>query len=367
MNSKKFILFFILILPIVIPLNGCLDILDLNLYDDIIIYESLPTSIQYSISYGYHVNTSGMGISTVLCIEDLPEVINGSISRTLVSPISNVRKKIADNVMVEWNETMAGAFLYMFEITAQINANNVLIEDLTGTSALTIDQIHAFYPDLSKQYCNSQGNNETVYIDPFNPEIQSVAFSIKSNLGSTNSFLIAKHLFVWLKNNTTYKMHPLQEKTQPAYLTFAKGQGDCDDLSFLYISLCRSVNIPARFIRGYLLYLNSSTITVGDHMWVEVFVGGNIGKDGWIPVECSGVGDTTSEVHQNFGTEDAFHFRLFTDDGTNESIAISSSHISVQYDCSMTVDISSFSYITEFEIKKTQELYIKENSKRYYV
>ncbi len=367
MNSNKSFLFFIIILLLVVPLNGCLDILDPILHNDTIIYESHPTSIQYTISYGYKVNAIGTGTSTVLCIEDLAELSNGSISYQIITPTNNVQKIIAENMMVEWNESTSGTNTYLFNVTAQIIAHETIIEDLTGTSALTIDDILSSYPDITKQYCNPQGDNETTYIDPSHPEIHSIAHSIQNNMKSSNAFLVAKQLFEWLKNNTTYKIHPLQEKAQPASITLAKGQGDCDDLSLLYISLCRSLELPARFIRGYLLDTSDSTIIAVDHMWVEVFVGGNIGKDGWIPVECSGVGDTSSEVHQNFGVEDAFHLRLFTDDGTNESIAITSSHISVQYEPSLTIDIIGFAHITTYEEKKSQELCIRKNEIRSYV
>jgi transglutaminase-like putative cysteine protease len=355
-----------MILLLVVPLNGCLEFVDKHFYSDSITYQAYPTSIQFTISYGYQVNTTGAGLSTVRCILDLPEILNGSISHLATAPAYEDHEKIADNLIIEWNESTTGSYSRIFDVTAQINSNNFPIDDLTGASALTIEDIRAFYPDIINQYCTTQGDDDIRYIDPFHPEIRSIAGSIKNNSESTNSFLIAKQIFEWLKSNTEYEVHVLLETTQPAPITLIKGQGDCDDLSYLYISLCRSLKIPARFIRGYLVNLDDTTVTAIDHMWVEVFVGGDMGIDGWIPVECAGTGKPPSEVHQNFGMESAFHLRLFTDDGTNESINISTSHISVQYEYGMSIDISPYAKITDFRIEKSQELTIKQNLKRVY-
>ncbi len=109
-----------------------------------------------------------------------------------------------------------------------------------------------------------------------------------ANAETNNSFLLAKTLFVWLKENIQYQTHPNDEGVRPAAVTLHNKVGDCDDLSFLYVSLCRVLGIPARFIRGYLLtgYDNGTAIATA-HAWVEVFVGGSVGHNGWIPVECA--------------------------------------------------------------------------------
>ena len=366
MTSKTFFLLLISLLLLTPQFSGCLDLLDPFLNNDTIVYEAHPTSVQYTISYGYIVNVSGTGSSTVLCTQDLPELINGSISNLFITPIDTVQKTIAHNIMIEWNSTSKGDHSSTFEVTAQITANDFFITDLLGSSALTINEIQSTHPDIVEAYCNQQSYNGTIYIDPLNPTIQSIATSVKNSAGSENSFLIAKQLFEWLKNNTAYTIHPLQQEAQPTAVTLSEKEGDCDDLSFLYISLCRSLEIPARFIRGYLADIKGSTVHAVDHMWVEVFVGGRLGNDGWIPVECAGIGETCAEVHQNFGMEDAFHLRLFTDDGTNESLEISSSHISVHYEQGMTIDILGFAHITDYHVKKSQQLCIKQDSKRSY-
>lgn len=366
MRSNVYLLFLIGSLLIITPLNGCLDVLDPLLNNNTITYEAHPTTIHYDVMYGYIVNTSGSGSSTVLCTQDTPELINGLVKDLQITPLGSKSTIIADNDMIEWNDTKQGTNSITYKVVAQIESNDFFIDDLSGSTAMTIDEIQSTFPDLIEAYCQLQGDNETVYIDPSDTDIQQIAQSIKENGNTENSLLIAKELFIWLKNNTRYKIHPLQKEAQPALLTLQLKQGDCDDLSFLYISLCRAAGIPTRFIRGYLLDGSSETVTAVDHMWVEVFVGGNIGKDGWIPVECAGTGDIKGEVHQNFGMEDVFHLRLFTDDGTNESIAISTSHISVHYEQTMTIDITGFCQISNYSVISSQKLCITDGTERAY-
>jgi transglutaminase-like putative cysteine protease len=156
----------------------------------------------------------------------------------------------------------------------------------------------------------------------------------------------------------------LDSNIQPASTTFQRQTGDCDDLSFLYISLCRAVDIPARFIRGFLVEEENAV----SHAWVEVFVGENIGIDGWIPVECAGTADNVeAEVNQNFGVEDAGHVQLFKDDGSNESINMTLHPLSwVSYSPNITIASSYFVEIHNYIILELRELYIDKNGNRAY-
>lgn len=54
--------------------------------------------------------------------------------------------------------------------------------------------------------------------------------------------------------------------------TLNQGCGSCRDFAMLYIDICRSVGIPARFVSGYCV---SDAATSADmHAWVEVYLPG---------------------------------------------------------------------------------------------
>jgi len=156
---------------------------------------------------------------------------------------------------------------------------------------------------------------------------------------------------------------------QPAALTLQKKTGDCDDLSFLYISLCRAVGIPARFIRGYLLSENNAgDVSATPHAWTEIFVGGSMGNNGWIPVECACQSpDMTTQVNQNFGVESTFHLRLFIDDGSNESMDMSLSGIKYgTYDQEKRIKLQSFAEVEDYVELESKKLVVTKEDQRSY-
>lgn len=64
----------------------------------------------------------------------------------------------------------------------------------------------------------------------------------------------------------------------PAYVA-ERGYGDCGQVALLYISLMRSLGVPARWESGWMLVPGE----VGIHDWAEVYFEGV----GWVPVDVS--------------------------------------------------------------------------------
>jgi len=356
------IIWYIIPIFLILFLSGCL-----NLFEDIftteIIYEDRPTEVSYHISYGYNVNFIGNGFHQIEYILDLPDVLEGSTAITEVL-MENKSTMVyhANNSMISWNITGKHTTNYRMGIAASITSRGFIIKDLKGSEADTIDNITVLHTDIIKKYTHSQGNETTIFINPDDSSIKSTAQSIIDNMDTRNAFEIAKELFKWLKTHTSYKPHIGSEEVQPASTTFIKKTGDCDDLTFLYISLCRAVSLPARFIKGYLIEESQGEIGCIPHVWAEVFVGGNLG---WIPVECAGEGKPEAEVDQDFGAEDALHLRLFIDDGSNESIRITFSNLIVKYDNSIEVEMQPYVEINNYKVLESKELVVKNSIRNY--
>jgi len=353
MKNKIFVSCLVLII-ILVALTGCIE--GENDYETV----SHPTKISYTVNYGYFVNNSGSGNYHFKYDCDLPELTNGLVLSTSISGQGYVNKTVAThNDIISWDVNTNINKNYKLGISSEIISESFLIQDLNGVDALSIEEIKENYDSLIVQYCNAQIKDNTAYIDPNNNEIKNIAENILSSLGSNNSFVIAKEIFIWLKQNTNYKINSGIKSVKPCDLTLQSKSGDCDDLSFLYISLCRSIEIPSRFIRGYLV--NETKIT--PHAWVEVFVGGGIGKSGWIPVECAGnSNDIQAEVYQKFGLESANHLRLFKDDGTNESL--NSSITGLYYTTNLKPE--SYKSFSDYVVLESNELIISEDNVRTY-
>lgn len=361
MKNKAIVFTFILVL-IILSLSGCIDFLTGD--DGSTIYQSHPTKIRYTISYGYKINCSGSGDYTISYNCDVPEVFKGNILSITTHGEDYKDKTLATyNTVKSWNISRSEGNNYNLGITANVESESYIISDLTGANSLSIKEINDQFPDLVNQYCQPQSNETTVFIDPKNPNIVAIASQILNNAGTNNAFIIAKNLFIWLKQQTTYLIHGENNNAQTAEFTLQCKTGDCDDLSFLYLSLCRSINIPSRFIRGFLVEENG----VIPHAWVEVFVGGGIGNSGWIPIECAGITSKVEiEVYQNFGIESSKHLRTFKDDGSNESLIVTLSDFSSKYSLGMNIEANSYRKVTNYIVLRSNELVIDKNDNRYY-
>ena len=323
MHQKKFLIIFLFILLIIL-LSGCTELFSSN--DKTTRYKDTNAKISYDITYGVKINCTGTGRHEIIYSCDTPEVLIGSasISNILNDNYTNLSNQATFNDFKFWNISRNGKCVnYELGMNVTVVSESFNVNDLNGNNALTLDEIAKNHPDKIKNYCKKQSNKTLIFINPDDSDIKTQAEQIKQKADTNNSFIISKELFKWLKTNTEYKTHILKNDVQPAKLTFNKKSGDCDDLTYLYLSLCRSINIPARFIRGFLVDGNIRAVS---HAWAEVFVGINK-NNGWIPVECAGdnkdENKIETEIHQNFAFESADHLRLFVDDGSNESINLS--------------------------------------------
>lgn len=86
----------------------------------------------------------------------------------------------------------------------------------------------------------------------------------------------------WTNNNIEYNLSTLTaEAVQPSSWVLENREGVCDEMTNLFISLLRSVGIPARFVSG-MVYTNVDH-SWGPHGWAEVY----IPEVGWVPFDVT--------------------------------------------------------------------------------
>jgi len=355
----------VILLVVVLLFSGCEGLLPENST----IYQAQPTRIQYDVSYGYTVNSTGTGRYEIIYLCSVPEITKGSAPYSVLFPSDYQMTTRVNNTFVHWNFTRDDDAAFDLGISAHVVTESVLIPDLSGEGASSLDELPVLYPAIVRKYTHVQANETTAFIDPDNAQIKAIAQGVQSTEQTNNTFLLTKALFIWLKTNLRYQVHPESEAVQPAAVTLQRKSGDCDDLSFLYISLCRSLGIPARFVRGYLLTISSNGTAVAvAHAWSEVYAGGSLGNNGWIPVECSCcVNSVEIDVEQNFGVEDVLHLRLYTDDGSNESLTLSFSGITtVSHALSQHLRVSAFVVVRNLQVLTSQKLVVVQDRTRHY-
>lgn len=159
-----------------------------------------------------------------------------------------------------------------------------------------LDSLEKFPPE-EKESIYLQFTNYSDYSE----EIRNVATSVTE--GSKNTLEAAMKLAEWVNEhinyNTTYK-----NLFVPASQVIEKREGVCDEMSSLFISLCRVLGIPARYVSGFA-YSNIGK-TFGPHSWVEIYTNGI-----WIPID---------PTYGEYGYVDASHIALYRTTDSRESV-----------------------------------------------
>jgi transglutaminase-like putative cysteine protease len=86
-------------------------------------------------------------------------------------------------------------------------------------------------------------------------------------------------LMLAVRDKVDYQPGVTHVKTSAAQ-AFARGAGVCQDHAHVFVSCCRQLNIPARYVSGYLALMNGPAIANGaetemaSHAWAEAWVEG---------------------------------------------------------------------------------------------
>lgn len=128
--------------------------------------------------------------------------------------------------------------------------------------------------------------------EPFLEQTEAIRAAARQAVGiETHPWEKTLRIYRWVRDYMTYKYPP--PGGRGATIALRERQGDCGQYADLFITLCRSEGIPARFVGGFSLKENKETgqLTVGSHVWAEVLL-----PDGrWVPM------DPTHEEENFFG------------------------------------------------------------------
>jgi transglutaminase-like putative cysteine protease len=131
------------------------------------------------------------------------------------------------------------------QIDVDVNANFVPVQELPDEALIYL---------LPSRYCES---------DKLGDSAASIVQD--ANTGYEQVEAIRK----WINSNIRYEYGHSNASTS-AQNTEQSRIGVCRDFSHLGVALCRSLNIPARFVVGYLYELKPMDL----HAWFEAYLGG---------------------------------------------------------------------------------------------
>jgi transglutaminase-like putative cysteine protease len=134
-------------------------------------------------------------------------------------------------------------------------------------------QVESYQEDpIFRKYTRREPPNIT-----FTPELTQLAKSIVGD--ETNPYLKGKKIYDWICDNIVYS-YAREYSTLlniPMYV-YEKRYGDCGQLGLLFITLCRSVEVPAAWRSGWECIGGEKW---GMHDWAAIY----IKPYGWIPVD----------------------------------------------------------------------------------
>jgi len=179
-------------------------------------------------------------------------------------PRASIRK--GDNLDYRWSLN-GEKFYYGFESRVKVKNSIIKIDkeiDFPITGLKEEDLIYT---------------KATEFVD-ISPKIKEKANEIVS--GEDDLFSAVVALAEWTRLNVKYDLNTLTETVvQKSSWVLATREGVCDEITNLFISFLRSLNIPTKYVSG--IAYSSSIDGWGPHAWAEVY----FPKYGWVPFDVT--------------------------------------------------------------------------------
>ena len=144
----------------------------------------------------------------------------------------------------------------------------------------------------------------------FTPQIRALAERLTQ--GAATPLAKAQRIFKWIDDNFPWASAREYSTIEniPAYV-LDNHHGDCGQVTLLFLTLCRSLGIPAHFQSGFMLHPGEENL----HDWGEIYVP----EYGWVPVDQSfgipAYAKNEQETYFFFGGIDSFRMIVNNDYG----------------------------------------------------
>jgi len=216
--------------------------------------------------FGVEVTASGgpvTGIVATLPVPmDWPEQKVTIIAEN-VSPKTRVSYRVIDNAVKQMQVNIAkladgdtARAVVTFEIEKQ------WIEEPESTVGLKV-------PKSSRELAKFLAPSP--YIESNDAKVKLIAANEAQD--DAEPWQQAQQLFTWTRANVKYKF---AEAIKPAVAALDDGEGDCEELSSLFIAFCRARKIPAR------------AVWVPGHTYPEFYLEDADGRGHWYPCQAAG-------------------------------------------------------------------------------
>ncbi len=144
------------------------------------------------------------------------------------------------------------------------------------------------------------GGNQKVPVG--HPILDPILAEVRSAVPGDDLPALARGIYDWVVDNIEYKKVGTGWGNGDTFWACREGYGNCTDFHALFISLARTVGIPARFEIGFPIPQDRDSAQIGGyHCWVEFYLPGA----GWIPVDASEAAKHPEQRDYLFGGQGA--------------------------------------------------------------
>jgi len=204
-----------------------------------------------------------------------------------------------NRVIFFWEDPELGEMTYSFQSLVSTNyQRNQISEKISFPAEFSEQEIE------DEQLYLYLEDSET--IDWNEPSI--IAQANELTAGKDDFFEVAFLLASWVEENIEYDLNTLTAKSsQKSSWVLENKAGVCDEMTSLFIAMCRSQGIPARFVTG-ISYTNSPLFAEPwqAHGWAEVY----FPEHGWVSFD---------PTFGEYGYIDATHVKLKDDADPSEA------------------------------------------------
>ncbi|MFQ5909389.1 MAG: transglutaminase family protein [Thermoplasmata archaeon] len=259
-------------------------------------YRTFPETVDFTVR-------RSISISSILMYTiDVPEPPNlgGGTQRVIdiaSSPDYNLTQKYGGDWMV-WQ----GSGEAHIEATYHIQTRTIWwdIDESEVQSVSDASKTNPLFVQLSAQYLHDEWRLEYE-----GTAVETLASQIAP--GDLSVHEIAQRIFDYLDSHVSYSSSRSGEVKYPME-TLQDGSGDCDDMSFLFVSLLRSRGVPSWVELGAMF--NSITNEWVGHAWLELY----------LPTYPGGVNVTIDMANHEFLVRGANRFSEWKSDGNGSHI-----------------------------------------------
>jgi transglutaminase-like putative cysteine protease len=201
----------------------------------------------------------------------------------VVSLVTDPKAHVGKNLEFVWNDPLEHEFSYRVDALIR-----------TKSPGRRVHEKVPFPSEFPKELSSFVQPTETIDI---NRDISRKAAELAG--GKDDLYEVVFSVGDWVKENVVYNLSTVTANAvQKSSWVYVNRQGVCDEITSLFISMLRSLGIPAKFVSG-MSYTDLDVFAEkwGPHGWAEVY----FPTLGWVPFDVT---------YRELGFLDATHIKL---------------------------------------------------------